>query len=72
MKPGLIEALKIFVREEFAMTDDEWAQTTISYDPRTGTLTVDFGNGIKGSPERTTALRQWVMGLPTDEKKPTA
>jgi hypothetical protein len=72
MKPELIEAVKLFVREKFAMTDEEWAQTKISYDPSTETLNVDFGNGLKASPERTTALRRWVMGLPTDEKKPTA
>jgi hypothetical protein len=64
MSPSLIEALKFFVKNELAMTDDEFAQTRIQYNRQTRELTVDFGDGLKNNPERTTALRQWVMGLP--------
>jgi hypothetical protein len=64
MSPSLIEALKFFIKNELAMTDDEFAQTRIQYNRQTRELTVDFGDGLKNTPERTTALRQWVLGLP--------
>jgi hypothetical protein len=45
MSPSLIEALKFFIKNELAMTDDEFAQTRIQYNRQTRELTVDFGDG---------------------------
>jgi hypothetical protein len=64
MNQEQIEALKFFTKNELAMTDEEWAQTKISYDPTTQALTFNFGDGFRSTPERTTALRRWVMGIP--------
>jgi hypothetical protein len=65
MNQELIAALKFFTRHELAMTDEEWAQTKVSYDPKTEAITFDFGDALmKSNPEKATALRQWVLGIP--------
>jgi hypothetical protein len=65
MTQELIELLKFFTKNELAMTDDEWAQTKVFYDPKTEAITFDFGDALmKSNPEKATALRQWVLGIP--------
>jgi hypothetical protein len=65
MTKEMIAAMAFFTKYELGLTDEEWAQTKVSYDPKTDSITFDFGEGLeKSNPERATALRQWVLGIP--------
>jgi hypothetical protein len=64
MTQEMIAALAFFARYELALTPEEWAQTTVSYDPKTDSVTFDFGEGVKSNPERAAALTQLLLGIP--------
>jgi hypothetical protein len=65
MTQEMIAALTFFARYELALTEEEWAQTTVSYDPKTDSVTFDFGEELrKSNPERAAALTQLLLGIP--------
>ncbi len=45
-----------YLRETFGLDDEEIAGTTVSYDDTEQSLCIDFGDGIKNTPDRTARL----------------
>lgn len=45
-----------YLREAFGLDDQEIAGTTVSYDDVEQSLCIDFGDGIKNTPDRTARL----------------